>query len=45
MNFIKKCILSNKSSLGITLPSDIIELLDIKPGDFLKVDIEKVIKK
>lgn len=43
-NFIK-VIRKNGTSLAVNIPSEIIELLGLKEGDFLNVEIEKLIKK
>lgn len=37
-----KSIKKNGSSLAINLPSEVVKLLKIKEGDFLRVEIEKI---
>ena len=44
MIFTKKIRLAG-GSLGLVVPVDLIDALDINPGDFITVDVVKVIKK
>jgi len=44
MEFIAKAYKTSKSSLGITIPANIVEILKIKDKVFLKINIEKVEK-
>jgi len=37
-----KSIKKSGSSLAINLPSEIVKLLKVKEGDFLRVEIEKI---
>lgn len=39
-----KSVKKNGSSLAINLPSEIVKLLKIKEGDFLRIEIEKLRK-
>lgn len=43
-NFIR-ALRKGGTSLAINVPSEIIELLDLKEGIFLRVEIEKIDKK
>jgi len=40
-HFIRK-VRDLGSMLGITLPKDVVEKLQLKPGDYIKVTVEKV---
>lgn len=40
-----KIVRKNGDSLAINIPSEIIELIGIKEGDIVRVEIEKVRKK
>lgn len=44
MLFTKKIIQSG-GSLCLTIPADSVSLMDLRPGDYIKVEIIKVIKK
>jgi|TARA_Y100000310_G_scaffold276794_1_gene294193 antitoxin component of MazEF toxin-antitoxin module len=37
-----KSLKKNGSSLAINLPSEIVKLLKLKEGDFLRIEIEKI---
>lgn len=37
-----KSVKKNGSSLAINLPSEIVKLLKINEGDFLRIEIEKI---
>ena len=47
MEFTKKTIRSGRKScsLIITIPSDVVKAYDVKEGDFITLDLKKVIKK
>ena len=40
-----RIVRKNGASLAINLPKEIIELLNIKDGDMVRVDVEKIEKK
>ena len=42
MEFVAKAYKTSKSSFGITIPANIVEVLKIENKDFLKINIEKV---
>lgn len=44
INFIR-AIRKNGTSLAINIPSEIVNLLRLKEGDFLKVEVEKISRK
>lgn len=40
-----KSVKKNGSSLAINIPSEIVKLLEIEEGDYLRVEIEKIKEK
>lgn len=40
MKFVKKMV-KRGNSLTLTIPSDVVEAMDLEEGKFVKVDIEK----
>lgn len=40
-----RIVRKNGASLAVNLPKEIVELLNIKDGDMLRLDVEKVEKK